>query len=276
MRDVFNFIARDFTRGNSGGEMIVNSIDDFMTFVLWARKRAQALAMKVEECGLCELEPQWTTMTTEISRPDGAFFKVRGVNVTHAAGREVSGWKQPMICENGIGYVALITHDFHNPNQDGMALVRIKTEPGNLGITLVCLEDDNANTRALVCPPVQFSKGNLENHRRALLGENDPNGKPYMCVPFADLALEESLPDWVDTASWCQASEDGGRFFEKLNRYGHISVKNGMLEQIGDVVEATGQPEDFAWVSRSVLRRVLTCQGRLANGHLRSVASLLI
>lgn len=257
--------------------MVIPIFEQFDRFLLWARTRARALAMEVQECDLCELEPDWTTSSMAVTRLDGRFFQVHGVNVTRAAGREVSGWKQPMLCLDGGGYVALITLDSHNPATESRMLVRMKAEPGNRGMW-VPGEKAPMNTHVLVAPPAQFSQGNLENHRRALRGELDPNGVPYGPVPFASLALEDACPTWASTVTWHEAVEDGGRFYLKTNRYGVAEVDERMEEQLEEEIKATGQSEHFAWISRGVLRGIFRhpLDNCLASGHLRSVASLLV
>jgi hypothetical protein len=129
----------------------------------------------------------------------------------------------------------------------------------------------------LVCPPVQFSKGNLENHRRALRGELDVMGNPYRPVPFADLAPGEPQLSWISKRHWHRAVEDGGRFFLKENMYGLVQVNETRLGDLEAMVHSTGQSEDFAWITKNVLRMIFVSRtGQLANGHLRSVCSLLV
>lgn len=233
--------------------------------------------MEVDECDLCELEPDWTSSSMAITRPDGRFFQIRGVNVTRAAGREVSGWKQPTICRDGGGYVALITLDSHNPALEGLMLVRMKGEPGNRGMW-VPGEKAPMNTHVLVAPPVQFSQGNLDNHRMALRGVLDSRGQPCKPVPFASLALEDVCPAWASKVTWHEAAEDGGRFYLKTNRYGVAEVDERQVDQLEADIETTGQPEHFAWISRRVLRDLFRhpLDNCLASGHLRSVSSLLV
>ncbi|MBI4713960.1 NDP-hexose 2,3-dehydratase family protein [Candidatus Uhrbacteria bacterium] len=234
-------------------------------FRRWAKERAVELTMKVDLVSLSSLAPTWMTDNESISRPDGQFFKVVGVNISRSGGREISGWGQPMISQPS-GFVALIRWFGNADIRTNEVLVRLFPEPGNKGI-----EIDGVNTRVLVGPPIQFSPGNLENHQKALRGECDKNGNPYRSVPFASVALE-TKPEWAVYVDWENAVEDGGRFFEKLNRYGTILVRSR------DVVESeilsTGQPENFAWISLSALRD-LRRLGYL-NGHMHSLMSLLI
>jgi len=206
---------------------------DFDSFNRFALARTQALAMEVVPTTLAGCEPAWrvfgkilkglfdgimteTFIPREIKRPDGRFFRIAGVNVTKAAGREVSGWSQPMIMGDGDGFVALV-HDLATDD----VLIRLKAEPGNVGVaTEYC-----ANTRVLVCPPIQFSRSNLEHNECALRGERDKDENPIRPIPLAGLVTDGRFTTLDDGSFWERASEDGGRFFEKVNRYGLIEVK---------------------------------------------------
>lgn len=250
---------------------------EFSEFHPWAEERAKALAMEARTCSIPELAPDWAISEGVLGRPDDRFFKVRGVQVTSAAGREVSGWGQPMVCDDGGGYVALITLDSHNPSVEGRMLVRMKGEPGHRGM-FVEVDDKPFNTRVMVCPPAQFSQGNLDHNRKALKGELDSKGKPCQPVPFASLALTDAQPVWAQRVSWHEAAEDGGRFYLKTNRYGVAEVDERQEEKLEAEIEATGRSEDFAWISRGVLRAIFQhpLDNNLANFHLRSVCSLLV
>lgn len=236
-------------------------------FMMWATGRAHELAMEVERVSLSELAPTWVVTEEKLARPDGQFFSVEGVCVVRSAGREVSGWSQPMMVQP-TGYVGLIHWHENADLSTHEILVRVFPEPGNVGIKFY-----GKNTRVLVGPSFQFSPGNLENHNRAILGELDPSGKPYKRVPFAGLASEgDGLPEWSTGAIWDRAVEDGGRFFEKVNRYGLITTKD--RESVEGEILSTGQPENFAWINIVILRDLFRVG--YANGHLRSVSSLLL
>lgn len=234
-------------------------------FRAWAQERSTELAMDVERVSLSSLAPTWVVTEERLARPDGQFFSVEGVRVVRSAGREVSGWSQPMMFQPP-GHVGLIQWLGNANTLTRDLLVRVMAEPGNRGI-----EISGVNTRVLVGPPVQFSPGNLAQHGRAIRGELDSDGRPYKRVPFADLA-SYSIPNWVTSAWWEDAVEDGGRFFEKKNRYGLISVKT--REAVEDEIQATGQPENFVWISIGFLHD-LRVMGYL-NGHLRSLMSMLL
>ena len=233
-------------------------------FCAWAIDRASVLAMEVERVPLSLLAPTWMADEIKIARQDGQFFSVEGFEVKRSGGREVSGWGQPMFVQP-TGYVGLIRKFGSRVDPDKL-LVRLFPEPGNIGFIV-----DGANTRVLVGPPIQFSVGNLENHVKAVNGELDSNGKPYKRVPFASIAGSQK-PEWVNHATWEDAVEDGGRFYEKVNRYVVVNIFS--LDDVESEVQLSGQPENFAWININHWR-ILRNSG-LLNGHMRSVSSMLI
>ncbi len=78
--------------------------------------------------------------------------------------------------------------------------------------------------------------------------------------------------EWSMSVKWEDGAEDGGRFWEKVNQYGYVQVL--AFSALDPVIESTGQPENFAWVSRNVLRQAR--QEGMVNGHLRAAMSLLV
>lgn len=233
-------------------------------FCAWATERAAALTMEVKRVSLSSLAPTWVTDEDKVARPDGQYFSVEGFQITRAGGREVSGWAQPMIVQPS-GYVGLVRRFGSRVDPDKL-LVCLFPEPGNIGI---CVNE--INTRVLVGPPIQFSLGNLENHERAVRGELDPNGKPYKRVPFASITDEEK-PDWASYMTWEIAVEDGGRFYEKVNKYVIVTVDT--FDAVESEIQLTGQPENFAWININ-LWRILRTLYQL-NGHMRSISSMLV
>lgn len=233
------------------------TFDQFQGFM---HARAPVLAMEVELCDLADLAPDWQMSEKELARADRGFFTVSGVRVLRAAGREVTGWAQPMLAYQTAGYVGLIVCKLAGLD---VVLVRLMAEPGNVGVR----DDANKNTRVLVCPSIQFSQGNLAQQEKAKRGELDKNGVPIKPVPFADVVVGSHYD-----VLWQPAPEDGGRFYEKVNNYGLIRVAN--TEVIQADLEATGVMENYSWVSLPVLRDL--CRLGLVSGHLRSCMSLLV
>ncbi|MBI4133258.1 NDP-hexose 2,3-dehydratase family protein [Candidatus Uhrbacteria bacterium] len=231
------------------------------TFFMFLADRARALAMETEDCLLSELAPAWIVDADSVRRPDGGFFTVRGRHVRRAAGREVSGWSQPLIFGDSGGTVALAICSV--VGEGDLYLVRVKAEPGAMGI-----EVDGQNTRVIVSPTLQFSRSNLERHGRALRGETDERGQSIKPVPLAGILNEHRF-----RVSWQPVPEDPGRFADKVNRAGFIHAPSTDAFN-GDITELPEeQRHDFAWVNLEVLR--MLCSRGYANSHLRSVMAML-
>lgn len=232
----------------------------FDLFQSFMHGRAPALAMSTEFCHLSRLEPDWKMTSMGLERQDRGSFRVRGVRVVHASGQEVAGWTQPMFTNEKAEYIALIVRKVL---EQELVLVCLMAEPGNAGIR----DGLNQNTRVLVAPSVQFSQVNFWQHEKFKRGALDENGKPLKPVPFAEAVLGKH-----HNVDWQSASEDGGRFFQKLNHYGLIRVAG--TKEIQADLEATGMMENYSWISLPVLRNL--CRLGLVSGHLRSCMSLLV
>lgn len=239
----------------SNSVLLFDQMEDFLD---WIQARARSLAMQVEERSLQEISP-WVLQEGKILNPLVSFFWVGGLSVVNSL---IGRWSQPMIFGQTDGHVALII------DSDGNVLVQATAEPGNLGI-----EIDGVNTRVLVGPPIQFSQGKLELHEKALRGECRPGGDPYQRVPFVGLVQATIGEEGVHSRQTVRAVEDGGRFFEKENKY-HLVTVDGW-QPVADQVAQTSHPECFVWVTRELFSQIMH-EPRLPNGHLRSVASLLL
>ena len=248
--------------------MSIQRFLDFELFSHWAHSRASALAMEAEPCSLADLAPEWIEEKEQgrlqtIAHYLRLFFHIEGVRIVRSAGITIKRWMQPMFFQPS-GFVGLVICESEHQEPD--VLVRLFAEPGNLGIKV-----DGVNTRVLAGPPIQFSPGNLVLHQKALRGEVDEKGNAFKPVPFADVALHESV-SWAKNAHWEKAVEDGGRFWEKANQYGLITVP--YRDAAEEEIENTGKREDFAWVSLPVWRRMRRAE--MINGHMRSISSLLV
>jgi hypothetical protein len=232
----------------------------------FAYPRALRIAeMRTRIVPLESLAPTWRIDGGALGRPDGLFYRVVGIEVRLAD----RTYGQPLIMSREPdfhGCIVLIT--------DGdRLLVRLKAEPGNTGI----IDTDGQDTCVLLAPPIQASKSSMVIHQRAVRGETDEHGQPYRRVPLCDLVTDgrfiEPLSDFQrGGTAWQAIAEDGGAFYKKRNLYGLVDVPS--LE-VGAEIAALGVAgEDFAWISREVLRRCF--KNGLANGHLRTAMSLLI
>ncbi len=158
----------------------------------WKIKLAQkrfGTRMVVVGCGLDKLGQGWgmTPDQSAFRREDGKFFQMEGAMIHHA-GREIAGWCQPFIRENGRGAYIIVT--------DGTNfLVTLRQEPGN----------PVAKQHILIGPPFQAS---LANMQQAHGGKRPPRSEFY------------DDPNVV----WADAPKDGGRFIGSVNRIGVLRL----------------------------------------------------
>lgn len=135
-------------------------------------------------------------------QPLKQFFHLGGFYIS-ASGREVDGWFQPLLVENGEGAVVLIVHDM---GKKGIRfLLQAKREPGN-----------PTGGHILLAPTIQCSLSNL----RA-----DHGGKKPPRV--------ELLPGG-DDVEWQGQYMDGGRFNGKRNQYAVLLLNDQEISKVGD------------------------------------------
>jgi oxidase EvaA len=143
---------------------------------------------------------EWDLKNDEISRSDGKYFKVIGVNV-EISSREVSKWSQPLIMPMQEGLCAFIVKKIGNVYH---FLVQAKLECGNFDVMELA-------------PTVQCLTGNVFE------SENKP--------PFVDLILNiDSHKIIYDT----KQSEEGGRFYREQNRNMIVEFGDEMPDKVPD------------------------------------------
>jgi oxidase EvaA len=127
----------------------------------------------------------WSVNETEISRPDGKFFRIIGVDVA-ISNREVQSWQQPMVQPAQSGLCGLIGKVI-----DGIMhfAVQAKVECGNRDIVELA-------------PTVQCLTGDYR------LSGNEP-------VPFLNELLDATEDMKIHDS---MQSEEGGRFYYEENR----------------------------------------------------------
>lgn len=141
----------------------------------------------------------WKITNYEISRSDGKYFKVIGVNVS-ISNREVVSWQQPMIQPSHPGICAFICKKI-----DGIVhfIVQAKLECGNRDIIEMA-------------PTVQCLTGDYRS----------PDSLP---VPFLNYVLNASNDmTIIDTVQ----SEEGGRFYKEQNRNLIIMADNSLSDEL--------------------------------------------
>lgn len=160
-----------------------HSVNSMQNLLSWLTSLKSKYDLNIERCPINGMD-EWQKTESEISRTDGKYFKVIGVNVT-IENREVKSWCQPLIQPMQEGLCAFVIKKI-----DGVYhfLVQAKMECGNFDI----LE---------LAPTVQCLTGNVY----------DVSDKP----PFVDYVLN-AKPEQIifDTLQ----SEEGGRFYKEQNR----------------------------------------------------------
>ena len=151
----------------------------------WFERKQAESQMKAELIKLSEVKG-WETTPEAVQRPDGAFFKVVGVNIAPNGEREVLSWDQPILQETGEGAIVLVYHD-------EKVLLQARAEPGN-----------DSTGHVLLGPTLQASKSNLETAH----GGKKP--------PRAELISDDVV--------WHIFSQDGGRYFHKKNHYAIVHL----------------------------------------------------
>ena len=160
-------------------------VNDFRSIISWITRLKSHYELKVERIALGSASP-WREVNGAISRPDGKYFSVIGVNVT-IENREVISWDQPMIKPAQEGLIAFIVRPI-----DGVYhfLVQAKLEAGNFDIVELA-------------PTVQCLTGNYRT------------GLNEYSVKYINDVLN-APPERVLLSS--MQSEEGGRFFHEQNR----------------------------------------------------------
>jgi oxidase EvaA len=192
--------------------------DEVGRVLAWLEARRARSQMEVVEVPIGELA-RWTVDPTTgwISHETGEFFRVIGVCVRNASGRETASWCQPIIYQPEMGILGILVQE-----RDGVDhyLLQAKAEPGNLG-------------KLQLSPTLQSTVSNL---RRAHGG---------LKSPFADY-FESPRPGSVIYARY--QGEDGGRLHLKQNL-------NMLVRAPAD--EELAIPDDFAWVTMYQIKQLL-------------------
>ncbi|MFM9701593.1 NDP-hexose 2,3-dehydratase family protein [Streptomyces galilaeus] len=171
---------------------------DVLSWITGARSLAGVSTQRIALSGL----DGWEHTEMGYSHESGGFFDVIGVSVT-ANGREVGGWRQPMIEPHGTGVIAFLMRRINGVEH---VLVHARTEPGYADVVELA-------------PTVQCVP------------------ESYRWLPSAARPrhLDEVLAAGPDRIRFeAVLSEEGGRFFHARNRY---------LIVDSDVPEDPGHPD---------------------------------
>lgn len=176
-------------------------VNDFRSIISWITRLKSRYELNVERIALGSASP-WREVDDAISRPDGKYFSVIGVNVT-IENREVISWDQPMIKPAQEGLIAFIVRPI-----DGVYhfLVQAKLEAGNFDIVELA-------------PTVQCLTGNYRT------------GLNEYSVKYINDVLN-APPERVLLSS--MQSEEGGRFFHEQNRNMIVEVAEDFPLEVDD------------------------------------------
>ncbi|MFE9664353.1 NDP-hexose 2,3-dehydratase family protein [Streptomyces sp. NPDC005955] len=189
---------------------------------------------EVRLIGLDEVDG-WHREAEAVARPDGRYFRVRGVTV-RAGSREVPSWSQPLLEPSGVGVAAFVFR-----RMDGVPhlLVQAKVEAGFRNVVEMA-------------PTVQCTPENWTGRARI--------GRPRF-LDYVVASADAGAADY-DVVQ----SEEGGRFLNAEIRY--IFVQAGGDESAGD------PPSGFRWLSVEQLRH-MTAGGHVVNVQARTLLSLV-
>jgi oxidase EvaA len=171
----------------------------------------------------------WSVSPDEISRRDGKYFKVIGVNVT-ISNREVVSWQQPMIQPAQLGICAFVCKKINGVIH---FIVQAKLECGNRDIielapTVQCLTGDYD---AADSEPVPFLAYVLASTKENILFDalqSEEGGRFYReqnrnVIVLADDTFPNQLPEQYIWMTLNQLT-----FFNRFNNYLNIQVRSLM------------------------------------------------
>lgn len=185
----------DFLRSALVPHVALHSIKDIFHFLTDIKAKHDLM---VDRIPLGEVR-NWNLLPDEVSRADGKFFKVIGVNVS-IENREVTTWQQPMIQPSQPGICAFICKRINGVIH---VLVQAKLECGNLDIVEMA-------------PTVQCLTG---DYRRA-------DSHPVFFLDHVLNAPPEQV--YLDTMQ----SEEGGRFYHEQNRNLIVMADDSFPEEV--------------------------------------------
>lgn len=172
----------------------LHTMNEHLSWLTNLKAKSDLVVVNKPICGLSGWRQYPPLSAREISRPDGKFFRVIGVNVT-IANREVASWCQPLVQPMQQGICAFIIKRIGEVYH---FLVHAKLECGNFDVYELA-------------PTVQCLTGNLQETPR----EQWPAYADYVIEPENATVLYDALQ-----------SEEGGRFYHEQNRNMILEVES--------------------------------------------------
>lgn len=186
----FTSLADDLTfMGNRGKDYLLSATTNHSLFTInnhlsWLANLKAKYDLFVSPYPINKMD-DWQLKEDEISRLDGLFFRIIGVNVT-IENREVSSWCQPLVQPMQEGVCAYIIKKIHGVYH---FLVQAKMECGNFDV----LE---------LAPTLQCLTGRVPSNR-----EHRPAFYDFIMNAPKDKIIYD-----------VKQSEEGGRFYHEQNR----------------------------------------------------------
>ncbi|MBQ73471.1 MAG: NarL family transcriptional regulator [Gammaproteobacteria bacterium] len=201
-------------------------------FLDWFKSKNQTCLSEVCKISLSELEGWcFSDYPHQLVHRSGKFFSVGGVRVKTTFG-PVPEWDQPIITQPEVGILGIITKVVGGVSY---FLMQAKMEPGNI------------NSMQL-SPTVQATRSNYTCVHKGKL-------PPYLEY-FKNRGKAKILVDQIQ-------SEQGARFFQKVNRNMVVEVENDI--QISD---------NFCWLTLGQIKQLLL-KDNIVNMDSRSVLSCI-
>jgi len=194
----FTSLADDLTlMGDRGKDFLLSattnhSIYSINNHLSWLANLKAKYDLKVTPYPINQMT-DWQLKEDEISRPDGLYFRIIGVNVT-IENREVASWCQPLVQPMQEGVCAYIIKKIHGVYH---FLVQAKMECGNFDV----LE---------LAPTLQCLTGKI------------PANKEHRPL-FYDIIMNASKDQIIYDV---KQSEEGGRFYHEQNRNMIVEVRD--------------------------------------------------
>ena len=202
-----------------------NSVDDIIHFLTNIKSKYDIFVDKIP----LNMVKDWSVSPDEISRRDGKYFKVIGINVT-ISNREVVSWQQPMIQPAQLGICAFVCKKINGVMH---FIVQAKLECGNRDIielapTVQCLTGDYD---AADSEPVPFLAYVLASTKENILFDalqSEEGGRFYReqnrnVIVLADDTFPNQLPEQYIWMTLNQLT-----FFNRFNNYLNIQVRSLM------------------------------------------------
>lgn len=174
----------DFGRGLFLSSTTNHSLIPMSNHLSWLTNLKASYDLLVTQCPVNDM-PGWERTDWEISRPDGKYFKVIGVNVT-ISNREVTSWCQPLVQPMQQGLCAFVIKKIHGIFH---FLVQAKLECGNFDVMELA-------------PTVQCLTGIVPENKKL---------RPSFYDYVLNARPEQVVFDAIQ-------SEEGGRFYHEQNR----------------------------------------------------------